>query len=74
MGFLDNLIHREVRKSKSESEQSPEIYPVYVDGVEVGEMEVPPPPPVPGWLIAIAIVGAVGTAIAILERIRRGHV
>jgi len=70
-GFLDNLIRREVGESKSGKTQSnPEVYPVYIDGVEVGELVVPP---VPGWVIAGAIIGAVGTILMLLERIRRAR-
>jgi len=68
-GFLDDIIHREINENKSSVRNpSRETLPVYIDGVEVGEFEIPP---VPGWLIAIAIVGAAGTIFTILERIKR---
>jgi len=65
-GFLDDIIHREINESKSSARNpSREALPVYIDGVEVGVLEIP------GWLIAIAIVGAAGTILTILERIKR---
>jgi len=71
-GFLDDIIHREINENKSSVRNpSREALPIYIDGVEVGVLEIPPPP---GWLIAIAIVGAAGTIFAILERIKRMRV
>jgi len=46
---------------------SPQVYPVYVDEVEVGEAEIPVPP---YWVIGV-IVGVIALVLGIYALLRR---
>jgi len=73
MGFLDELVGRRKSWKRKSKSNPPEVYPVYVDDVEVGRAEIPPAP-IPRWLTALAIIGAAGTVFTILARIRARRV
>jgi len=62
MGFLDELVRYKPRRRRR-NPSSP--YPVYIDGVQVGEFVLP-------WWVKVGVaVGVIGGAILIYERVRR---
>jgi len=65
VGFLDELVKYKPRRKKR-NPSSP--YPVYIDGVEVGEVVVPP---LPWWAVVLAVVGGAAGAVALFERLKR---
>jgi len=65
VGFLDELVKYKPRR-KRRNPNSP--YPVYIDGVQVGELVVPP---LPWWVVALAVIGGAAGVASLLERLRR---
>jgi len=61
-GFLKELV-----REGPEAGGNP-TYPVYIDGVEVGEFV---PPPMPWWVAAAVIVGVIGGVETIVRVLRR---